>query len=71
MPLKVYELLDGISFRVGSLKFNPRPIMDRDVLDLCRPLIEDDDQSGDTVDFVHFSVKEYVYYLILIPQSTC
>ncbi len=67
-PLKSYEILDGISFR-GAESYNTeyRPActtldrttqMQRDVLDLCKPLIEDG--PGNTIDFVHFSAKEYI-----------
>ena len=64
--LKSYEILDGISFRAAEHISNThRPsctILDRatqfqrDVLDLCKPLIEDG--PGNTIDFVHFSAKE-------------
>jgi hypothetical protein len=67
-PLKSYEILDGISFRLSeSIGTKYRPActtldattqMQRDVLDLCRPLIEDG--PGNTIDFVHFSAKEYI-----------
>jgi hypothetical protein len=65
--LKNYEILDGILFRAGehSNSTTNRPgctILDnstklqKDVLDLCKPLIEDG--PANTVDFVHFSAKE-------------
>ncbi|PVH68513.1 hypothetical protein DL98DRAFT_599456 [Cadophora sp. DSE1049] len=57
-PLKVHELLEGISFRSSSLSSDNRPEMKRDVLNLCRPLVEDG--PSDTLDFVHFSAKEYI-----------
>ncbi|KAH7308822.1 hypothetical protein BKA65DRAFT_174630 [Rhexocercosporidium sp. MPI-PUGE-AT-0058] len=57
-PLKIFELLDGIVFKVGCTQLNSRTKMRKAVLDSCRPLIEDG-PSG-TIDFVHFSAKEYV-----------
>ncbi|TVY65596.1 Vegetative incompatibility protein HET-E-1 [Lachnellula suecica] len=57
-PLKTYEILDGIVFRPGSTILNERTKMHDEVLDLCRPLIEDG--PSNTLDFVHFSAKEYI-----------
>ena len=55
--LKSYELLDGISFNTSDITLTPKTRTQKGVLDLCRPLIEDG--PGGTVDFVHFSAKEY------------
>jgi hypothetical protein len=54
--LKTYEILDGIVFRPGCTTLNERTKMKAQVLDLCRPLIEDG--LSNTLDFVHFSAKE-------------
>jgi hypothetical protein len=53
--LKGYEILDGIAFRPGCTSLNSRTKINREVLNLCRPLIEDG--PLDTIDFVHFSAK--------------
>ncbi|KAK0110163.1 hypothetical protein ONS95_002814 [Cadophora gregata] len=57
-PLRIYELLDGISFRPDHPTFDSRPKMDIAVLDLCRPLIEIGPSC--VLDFVHFSAKEFI-----------
>lgn len=54
--LKVYEILDGIALFPGCTTLTARTKMRKDVLDLCRPLIEDG--PSNSVDFVHFSAKE-------------
>jgi hypothetical protein len=54
-PLKKYEILDGISLRPGYTILSKTKIH-KDALDLCRPLIEDG--PSNTIEFVHFSVKE-------------
>jgi len=56
-PLRGYEILDGIAFRPGCTTLNSRTKVHREVLDLCRPLIEDG--PSDTLDFVHFSAKRW------------
>ncbi|RFU24008.1 hypothetical protein B7463_g12335, partial [Scytalidium lignicola] len=56
--LKSYELLDGITFDASILTLTPKTKIRKEILDLCRPLIEEG--SNGTVDFVHFSAKEYV-----------
>lgn len=58
-PLKTFEVLDGIVFRAGCTELNNRTKMRKSVLDFCRPLIEEG--PSNTVDFVHFSAKEYWY----------
>ncbi|KAH6692826.1 hypothetical protein BKA61DRAFT_714437, partial [Leptodontidium sp. MPI-SDFR-AT-0119] len=57
-PLKIFELLDGIVFKVGCTQLNSRTKMRKSILDSCRPLIEEG--HSNTIDFVHFSAKEYV-----------
>ncbi|TVY35124.1 Vegetative incompatibility protein [Lachnellula occidentalis] len=57
-PLKSYEILDGIAFQPGSTTLDEKTKMHKKVLDLCRPLIEDG--PSNTLDFVHFSAKEYI-----------
>ena len=64
--LKTHEVLDGITFRSASqigtnfrpacLVLDSRTQVHADVLDLCRPLIEEG--PSNTVEFVHFSAKE-------------
>jgi hypothetical protein len=54
--LKSYELLDGIAFDALNTTLTPKTKVRREILDLCRPLIEDG--PANTVDFVHFSAKE-------------
>lgn len=54
--LKIYELLDGIAFEASSTTLNSKTKIRKDILDLCRPLIEEG--PGGTTDFVHFSAKE-------------
>ena len=54
--LKSYELLDGITFDASNTTLTPKTKVRKDILDLCRPLIEDGPTG--TVDFVHFSAKE-------------
>ncbi|PQE25152.1 hypothetical protein CJF31_00006017 [Rutstroemia sp. NJR-2017a BVV2] len=54
--LKSYELLDGIAFDASNTTLTPKMKIRKEVLDLCRPLIEEGPAS--TVDFVHFSAKD-------------
>jgi len=54
--LKSYEILDGIAFDASTTTLTPKTKVRKDILDLCRPLIEDG--PAGTVDFVHFSAKE-------------
>lgn len=55
--LKTYEVLDGIALFPGCTTLDKRTKMNKDVLSLCRPLIEE--FRGNLVEFVHFSAKEY------------
>ncbi|KAF8859961.1 PLU-1-domain-containing protein [Acephala macrosclerotiorum] len=57
-PLKIYEILDGITLRPTCPTLNCKTRIRKEVLDLCRPLIEDG--PSETLDFVHFSAKEYL-----------
>ncbi|KAH9219296.1 hypothetical protein DL95DRAFT_520678 [Leptodontidium sp. 2 PMI_412] len=59
-PLKTYELLDSITFKVGCTELNSHTKMRKSVLDSCRPLIEEG--PSNTVDFIHFLAKEYILY---------
>jgi len=61
-PLKTFEVLDGISFNAGCTDLNSHTRMLGSVLDLCRPLIEEG--PSNTVDFVHFSAREYLHPLL-------
>lgn len=54
--LKSYELLAGISFDASNTTLTPKTKVRKEILDLCRPLIEEG--PANTVDFVHFSAKE-------------
>lgn len=55
--LKFYELQDGILFQPGSPGLSEETKLTRSILDLCKPLIEEG--PNHTVDFVHYSAKEY------------
>jgi hypothetical protein len=57
--LKPYELQDGIVFSPGNTVLNDATKLSIDILDLCKPLIERG--LSNTIDFVHFSAKEYVF----------
>jgi hypothetical protein len=54
--LKRYELLDGITIDASNKTLTPKTKIQKEILDLCRPLIEE--SSAGIVDFVHFSAKE-------------
>jgi hypothetical protein len=54
--LKTHELLDGISFDTSQTTITPKTRVEKEILDLCRPLIEEGPDG--TVDFVHFLAKE-------------
>ncbi|KAL3427321.1 NACHT domain-containing protein [Phlyctema vagabunda] len=67
--LKSYEILDGIVFKLpttldDSITHPACTVLDhktkfqKEVLDLCRPLIEDG--TANTIDFVHFSAKQFI-----------
>ncbi|PQE30167.1 hypothetical protein CJF32_00003620 [Rutstroemia sp. NJR-2017a WRK4] len=56
--LKSYEVLDGIALHASNTTLTPKTKIRKEVLNLCRPLIEEG--PANTVDFVHFSAKEYI-----------
>lgn len=55
-PLRTYEILDGIVFRPGCTTLNRETKFRKEVLDLCRPLIEEG--PSNMVSFTHYSAKE-------------
>ena len=55
-PLKVHELLDGLSFNYSDTILTPETKIQKRILDLCRPLVEEGPRT--TVNFVHFTAKE-------------
>ena len=55
-PLKVHELLDGVTLHEGNLLLNETSRLEVSVLDLCKPIIEGTHDK--VVEFVHFSAKE-------------
>jgi hypothetical protein len=57
-PLKVHEVQDGILFEPGIDFLNEERKLNRSVLEVCKPIIEEG--VGNTVSFVHFSAKELV-----------
>lgn len=56
--LKIWEIQDGIVFQPGCTILNETTKLAKSILELCKPIIEEG--PGNTVDFVHFSAKEYV-----------
>jgi hypothetical protein len=54
--LKTHEILDGVTIHGTNTELSPQTRLRIEVLDLCRPLIENGPNG--TVDFVHFSAKE-------------
>ena len=55
-PLKVHEMLDGVTLHEGNLVLNEMSRLEVSVLELCKPIIEE--TQGKVVEFVHFSAKE-------------
>ena len=55
-PLKVHELLDGVTLHEDNLVLNEISRLEASVLELCKPIIEE--THGNVVEFVHFSAKE-------------
>ena len=55
-PLKIYELQWGIALHDGNTKLTSETKPLGDVIDICKPLIEDG--PNQTVIFIHSSVKE-------------
>lgn len=60
-PLKISEIQDGITFSTKGIVQGNETKLGESIIDLCRPLIEEG--PGNTVEFVHFSAKEYVLTL--------
>lgn len=56
-PLKTFEIQDGLVFKTLECLLNDETKPKKSLLDLCKPIIEEG--VGNTVDFVHFSAKEY------------
>lgn len=57
--MKVHEIQDGIVLFTKDLELNEgNKLLDDSFLDLCKPMIERG--SKNTVDFVHFSAKQYI-----------
>ncbi|KAF7952570.1 uncharacterized protein EAE97_002067 [Botrytis byssoidea] len=56
--LKNYEILDGVALDRSNRTLTSRTRIGKRALDLCRPLIEDG--PANTVEFVHFSAREYL-----------
>lgn len=59
-PLKRCELESGIVLdeRVSQITAATRPR--GDVLSLCHPILDTDDDIGGTVSFIHFTARESV-----------
>ena len=59
-PLKRCELEGGIVLdeRVSQITTATRPR--GDVLSLCHPILDAEDEPGDTVSFINFTALEYV-----------
>jgi len=55
-PLKTYELQWGITLYDGNTMLTPETKPLGDVIDICRPLIEDG--PSQTIQLIHASVKE-------------
>ena len=55
--MKVHELRDGIAFRKGQVTPDERNRLQRNIVELCGPIIEE--LPGGIVDTVHFSAKEF------------
>jgi hypothetical protein len=62
-PLRKFEIQDGVALHDATINLNDNTKLSEQVLDLCKPLIEDGPHK--TITFVHFTVRELVmiYYL--------
>jgi hypothetical protein len=60
--LKCHEVQDGIVFRNNECVLEHATRLSKEVLDLCKPIIEETDRS--VIDFVHFSAKESASFCI-------
>ncbi|KAH7343012.1 hypothetical protein BKA65DRAFT_587311 [Rhexocercosporidium sp. MPI-PUGE-AT-0058] len=59
-PLKTFEIQDGLVFATSDCVLNDDTKSNKSLLDLCKPIVEEG--VGNTVDFVHFSAKEYILH---------
>ncbi|KIX08531.1 uncharacterized protein Z518_03187 [Rhinocladiella mackenziei CBS 650.93] len=57
-PLKWWEVCDAIVFHNKHSSLNDYTKLQKIVLDICKPLIEE--HNDQTISLVHFSVREYV-----------
>ncbi|KAL1798027.1 hypothetical protein ACET3X_004633 [Alternaria dauci] len=57
-PLRVTELQDAIVFASGNVSLSERSKLPGSIVDLCKPLIQTDDNGQ--ISFVHFTVQEYL-----------
>ncbi|CAN9120026.1 unnamed protein product [Alternaria alternata] len=55
-PLRVIELQDAIVFASGAVSLSERSKLPPNIVDLCKPLIQTDDNGQ--ISFVHFTVRE-------------
>ncbi|KAI1610626.1 hypothetical protein EDD36DRAFT_467683 [Exophiala viscosa] len=56
--MKKHEVQDGIVFAANNMVLDDETKLAPAVLDLCKPLIEEGPHN--TIDFVHYSAKEYI-----------
>lgn len=54
--MRVHELRDGIAFRKEQVTPDERNRLQRNIVELCGPIIEE--LPGGIIDTVHFSAKE-------------
>ena len=64
-PLRTHELLDGITLHAGNQVLDETSRQQAGVLELCKPIIEDG--PGRTIQFVHFSAKQFLVEKISGP----
>ena len=55
-PLRVIELQDAIVFASGAVSLSERSKLPPNIVDLCKPLIQTDDNGQ--ISFFHFTVQE-------------
>ncbi len=55
--LKRYEIQDGVVFTLENNVLDAGTKQSASIIELCKPIIEEG--PGNTVDFVHYSAKEY------------
>lgn len=68
--MKAHEIQDGIVLYMKDTELNERSkLLDGKFLGLCKPLIEQNPKNN-TVDFVHFSAKEFVFMPLLSTSLT-